>query len=137
MGLRPELHAHDTDKGKHLPAAAITLSKKEKKEFYEFLHSVKVPSGYSSNIARLLSVKELERRHFETLCILEVYFPPSFFDIMVHLTAHLVKEIHYFIPVFLHHMFPYERYMGVLKSYVRNQAFPEDASCRVTRRRMH
>ena len=31
MGLRPELHAQDIDKGKHLPPAAITLSKKEKK----------------------------------------------------------------------------------------------------------
>jgi hypothetical protein len=60
MGLRPELHAQDTDKGKHLPPAAITLSRKEKKEFCEFLHSVKVPSGYSSNIARLVSVKELK-----------------------------------------------------------------------------
>jgi hypothetical protein len=29
---------------------------------------------------------DLERRHFETLCLLEATFPPSFFDLMLHLT---------------------------------------------------
>ena len=28
----------------------------------------------------------------ETLCMLEKFFPPSFFDIMVHLTIHLAQE---------------------------------------------
>nr|ABB46830.1 transposon protein, putative, CACTA, En/Spm sub-class [Oryza sativa Japonica Group] len=28
-------------------------------------------------------------------------------------------------PVYLHNMFPFERYMGVLKKYVRNRAHPE------------
>jgi hypothetical protein len=27
---------------------------------------------------------DLERRHFETLCLLEATFPPSFFDLMLH-----------------------------------------------------
>jgi hypothetical protein len=36
---------------------------------------------------------DLERRHFETLCLLEATFPPSFFDLMLHLTAHLAREI--------------------------------------------
>jgi hypothetical protein len=26
---------------------------------------------------------DLERRHFETLCLLEATFPPSFFDLML------------------------------------------------------
>ena len=60
MGLRPELHVNDTDQGKFLAPSCITLSKKEKKEFCEFLHGVKVPSGYSSNIRRLVSMKELK-----------------------------------------------------------------------------
>jgi hypothetical protein len=34
----------------------------------------------------------LERRHFETLCLLEATFPPSFFDLMLHLTK-LAREI--------------------------------------------
>jgi hypothetical protein len=34
---------------------------------------------------------DLERRHFKTLCLLEATFPPSFFDLMLHLTAHLAR----------------------------------------------
>ena len=48
-----------------------------------------------------------------------------FFDIMVHLTIHLVQEIHYLGPSYLHQMFPYERYIGILKSFVNNQKYPE------------
>jgi hypothetical protein len=38
-------------------------------------------------------LQDLERRHLETLCLLEATFPPSFFDLMLHLTAHLTREI--------------------------------------------
>ncbi|KAL0561547.1 hypothetical protein IC582_001981 [Cucumis melo] len=36
-----------------------------------------------------------------TLCLLEKYFPPSFFTIMVHLLVHLVREIEFCRPVHL------------------------------------
>jgi hypothetical protein len=36
---------------------------------------------------------DLERKHVETLCLLEATFPPSFFDLMLHLTTHLAREI--------------------------------------------
>ena len=55
----------------------------------------------------------------------ELVFPPSFFNIMTHLLVHLVKEISILSPVFLHNMFPFERFMGVLKKYVHNYAQPE------------
>ena len=45
-----------------------------------------------------------------------------FFSIMTHLLVHLVKEISILGPVFLHNMFPFERFMGVLKKYVHNRA---------------
>jgi hypothetical protein len=44
---------------------------------------------------------------------------------MTHLLVHLVEEIRILGPVFLHNMFPFERFMGVLKKYVRNCARPE------------
>jgi len=44
---------------------------------------------------------------------------------MVHLTVHLVQEIHYLGPSYLHQMFPYERYMGILKSFINNRKYPE------------
>ena len=52
---------------------------------------------------------------------LEMLFPPSFFDVMVHLTVHLVDEIKYCGPVFLRNMYPFERFMGILKRFCRNQ----------------
>jgi hypothetical protein len=36
-----------------------------------------------------------------------------------------VDQIHTLGPLYLHSMFPYERYLTVLKSYVRNRAHPE------------
>jgi hypothetical protein len=164
--IRPELYAKEIETGTNLPVAATTLSKAERKEFCQFLHDLKVPSGYSSNFKRLVSVKMnfnlkshdchvlmitllpialrgiktelvrdavtslclffnaieqkvideekllvLERRHFETLCLLEATFPPSFFDLMLHLTEHLVRKIWFLGPSYLHQMFPYESSM--------------------------
>jgi hypothetical protein len=73
---------------------------------------------------------DLERRHFETLCLLEATFPPSFFDLMLHLTAHLAREIWFLGPSYLHQMFLYERFYGFLKSLVHNQLFSEGAIVR-------
>jgi hypothetical protein len=157
LGIRPELYAEETEMGTNLPVAAITLSKAERKEFCQFLHDLKVPSGYSSNFKRLVSVKDMkmnfnlmknydchvlmtallpvalrgiktelvndevtslclffnaiewkmidekklldfERSHFENLFLFEATFPPSFFDLMLHLTAHLVRKIWFLGP---------------------------------------
>jgi hypothetical protein len=131
--------------GSNLPIAATTLSKAERKEFCQFLHDLNVPSGYSSNFKRLVSVKDmkmnlnfikshdchvlmttllpvelrgirtelvhdtvtslclffnaieqkvideeklldLEKRHLETLCLLEATFPPSYLAFPFRLT---------------------------------------------------
>ena len=59
----------------------------------------------------------------ETLCELERI--PSFFDIMVHLPIHLVDEIKLGGPVYGWRMYPIERYLGKVKSYVKNRSRPE------------
>ncbi|KAL4591591.1 hypothetical protein LXL04_004560 [Taraxacum kok-saghyz] len=183
MGIRPELAPVESPgKRTFLPAACYTMSKAEKTKFCKCLHGVKVPSGYSSNIKKLVSMKEIKLlgmkshdchvlltqmipiairgilpdriRHtitklclffnminskvinpevldswqsdiILTLCQLEMYFPPSFFDVMVHLICHIVNEIKYCGPVFLRYMYQFERYMGVLKGYVKNRYRPE------------
>jgi hypothetical protein len=61
----------------------------------------------------------------ETLCFLEMYFPAAFFYISIHFTTHLIKEIKILDHVFLHQMYAYERFNGILKSFVRNRAYPE------------
>ena len=149
---------------------------------FECLSSIKVPSGYSSNIKEIL---DLAKKKFTNLkshdchvfmtellpvvlrgilpdnirltivklcaflntvsqkvidpdnliklqndvvqCLVgfELIFLPSFFNIMTHLLVLLVNEIDILGPVFLHNMFLVERFMGVLKKYVRNRARPE------------
>ena len=61
----------------------------------------------------------------QCLVSFELVFPPSFFNIMTHVLVHLVDEIVILGPVFLQNMYPFERFMGVLKKYVRNRARPE------------
>jgi len=55
QGLQPEKR----DKGCHyLKPASYNLSKEEKKSMFDCLNSIKVPSGYSSNIQGIINVKE-------------------------------------------------------------------------------
>ncbi|XP_020235601.1 uncharacterized protein LOC109815320 [Cajanus cajan] len=72
-----------------------------------------------------LKLDELENEAITILCQLEMYFPPSFFDIMVHLIVHLVREIQLCGPIYLRWMYPVERYMKIFKGYVKNQYRPE------------
>jgi hypothetical protein len=58
MGIRQELWLDDFIKGTELPTSYITLSKNE--EFCGFLKNVKVPTGYSTNVSRLISLPELK-----------------------------------------------------------------------------
>jgi hypothetical protein len=58
--INPELWLDDSVKGTELPTSCITLSKHEKKEFYGLLKNVKVPSGYSTNVSRLISFPDLK-----------------------------------------------------------------------------
>jgi hypothetical protein len=55
----------------------------------------------------------------------EMCFPPSFFDIMVHLVVHLVPQIEALGPMYLHEMWTYERFMSILNGYVSTRARPE------------
>jgi hypothetical protein len=67
----------------------------------------------------------LDEEITKILCQLEMIFPPSFFDIMVHLPIHLVHEVRMGGPVQFRWMYPIERNLCKLKSYVRNRAHPE------------
>jgi hypothetical protein len=162
--------------------ASYALTKEEKEIFFEVLFSIKVPTSFSSNIKRIINMKEKKFQNLKShdyhvlmtqlllvalrgtlpenvrlaivkvcaflnaisqkvidreslsglqinvvqcLVSFELLFLPSFFNIMMHLLVYLVEEIRILGPVFLHNMFPFERFMGVLKKYVRNRARPE------------
>jgi hypothetical protein len=70
------------------------------------------------------ALESLEKRHYETLCFLDTYLPLAFFYISIHFTTHLIKEIKLLGHVFLHQMYVYERFNGILKYFVRNRAYP-------------
>ena len=70
---------------------------------------------------------KLQNDVVQCLVSFELVFPPSFFNIMMHLLVHLIKEISILGPIFLHNMFPFERFMGVLKKYVHNYAQSEES----------
>ncbi|CAM8950986.1 unnamed protein product [Rhodiola kirilowii] len=182
MNIRTILAPESRGQRTYLPPSCTTLSKSEKTSLCGCLKGVKVPYGFSSNIASLVSMKDLRLNGLKshdchtlmqqllpiairgimspkvwtaiqrlcvifsslsakvidiseldglqeqivvTLCQLEIFFPPSFFDIMVHLTVHLVLEVRILGPVHMRWMYPFERYMKVLKSYVRNRQSPE------------
>ena len=182
LGIREQLHPVLRGARTYLAPACYTMSTAKKKSFCHCLVNVKVPQGYSSNIKRLVSIKELKliglkshdchvlmqqllpvairgilpekvRNAITRLCFffnaicskvidpsqldileneaaiivceLEMYFPPSFFDIMIHLIVHLVREIRLCGPVYLRWMYPVERFMKVLKGYTKNQYRPE------------
>ncbi|XP_071736405.1 uncharacterized protein [Rutidosis leptorrhynchoides] len=114
MNIRPELQHKDINgrATKFLPPACYTMSKVEKTKFCRCLYCIKVPSGYSANIRKLVSIKDLkllgmkshdcdvidpvvldeyQRDIILTLCELKMYFPPSFFDVIVHLKGSIVE----------------------------------------------
>ncbi|VVA36605.1 PREDICTED: transposon, partial [Prunus dulcis] len=80
---------------------------------------------FNAICAKTVDVSKLDKLEEDvvfTLCLLEKYFPPSFFDIMVHLVVHLVREVRLCGPVYFRWMY---RYMKVLKGYFQNRTRPE------------
>ena len=89
---------------------------------------IRLGKSLSRICARVVDNSELSALRLyvtETLCLLEVCFPPSFFDVMEHSLIHLVDELEQCGPVGGRWMYPCERYLGTLKSFVRNKAHPE------------
>ena len=73
-------------------------------------------NAVSQKIIDLENLIKLQNDVVQCLVGFELIFPPSFFNIMPHLLVHLVKEIDILGPIFLHNIFPFERFMGVLKN---------------------
>jgi hypothetical protein len=58
--LRPEIHPILRPNGNHfLPPASYTMTVEEKKAFCQCLRGVQVPTGFSSNISKLVSMSDL------------------------------------------------------------------------------
>ncbi|KAI5317436.1 hypothetical protein L3X38_037143 [Prunus dulcis] len=78
---------------------------------------------FNAIYAKTVDVSKLDKLEEDvvvTLCLLEKYFPSSFFNIMIHLVVHLVREVPPCGPLYFRWMHPLERYMKVLNGYVQN-----------------
>ncbi|KAM6572621.1 hypothetical protein CsatA_016701 [Cannabis sativa] len=68
---------------------------------------------------------KLQERIALILCKLEKIYPPSFFDIIVHLAVHLPHEAKLVGPVGFRWTYPFERYWEKLTKYTRKNCQPE------------
>jgi hypothetical protein len=86
---------------------------------YHFFNAI------SKKVIDVVELYEIRKEMRVTMCQLEMCFPPSFFDTMEYYMIHLADQIFVLGPTYMHHMYPYERHMVVMKGYVRNRAYPE------------
>ncbi|XP_042957921.1 uncharacterized protein LOC122293417 [Carya illinoinensis] len=89
---------------------------------------IELSTFFKELCAQTLDVNRLSQLQTDIvtiLCKLEMIFPPSFFDVMVHLAVHLPREAILGGPVQYRWMYPFERYLGKFKRYVKNKARPE------------
>jgi hypothetical protein len=83
---------------------------------------------FNAILKKVIDVVELDEICKEmqvTMCQLEMCFTPSFFDMMEHYMIYLADQIFVVSPTYMHHMYPYEHHMVVMKGYVHNRAHPE------------
>ncbi|KAH0655532.1 hypothetical protein KY285_030414 [Solanum tuberosum] len=93
------------------------------------IHLIRLCSFFQHLCKKFIILEELDCLEVEireTINQLERIFPPSFFDIMIHLPIHLVNEVRLGGPVQNRWMYSTEREMGTFKSYIRNRRYPED-----------
>jgi len=65
------------------------------------------------------TMEDLMEETVVTMCMLEKVFPLSFFDVMSHLSIYLLQQLDICGPVHTHWMYPVERYLKMLKGYIR------------------
>ena len=108
----------------HLLPIAIwsSLQKHPRSTVIRFCHFFK---AICSKVIEVDKLEKMQAQLVKTLCNPEKYFPPSLFDVMIHLSVHLVREVDLCRPIFLRWMHPFERYMKTFKGYVRNRARAE------------
>lgn len=83
-----------------------------------------------TKVVNLDTKAELKGKVAETLVTQVCELPLAYFDVMVHLTVHLVEELIICGLVQTRWMYPFERYYKGLKGFVRNLARPQGSFAR-------
>ncbi|KAI3453341.1 hypothetical protein Pfo_010004 [Paulownia fortunei] len=125
MGIRSELHLSQSEDRVTKPHASYTFTLEERREFCHFLKSVKFPDGYAVNISRNVNVNDGKLYGLKThdchvllqrllLVAIRKFLPK---DNMGQLLNYAILGG----PISSWWMYPFERYLGTLKKYVRNK----------------
>jgi hypothetical protein len=68
-------------------------------------------NAISKKVIDTIELDELHKEIRVTMCQVEMYFPPSFFDTMECYMIHLADQIIVLGPTYMHYMYLYERHM--------------------------
>lgn len=74
---------------------------------------IKLGIFFRNLCSKTITLEELDNLDVDivqTLCKFEMTFPPSFFDIMIHLLLHLAHEVRLEGPVHFQWIYPIKRY---------------------------
>jgi hypothetical protein len=82
-------------------------------------------NGISQKVVDPMKLRKHQDDLILTICNLETIFPTSYLHLMPQLLVHIIHEMKYLGLVFLHQMYPIERFMTILKKYVCNRSHPE------------
>ncbi|KAI5335989.1 hypothetical protein L3X38_026123 [Prunus dulcis] len=132
MGVKTDLQPEYRKRRTRLPPGPWNFSRAEKRVVCNSFYGMKVPEGYCSNIKNLVSLKDsrfLGLKSHDCHTLMQQLLPVEIFSVLenlqVHLIVHLVREVRLCGPVYFRWMYPFERYMKVLKGYVQNRTHPE------------
>jgi hypothetical protein len=100
MGIRSELAPQKHEKRNYLSPTCYTLSKKEKISFLECLKSIKVPSDYSSNISKKVSMNDLKligMKSHDCHVLLTHLLPVVIREILPQNVRHSINKLCFFL----------------------------------------
>ncbi|CAL2248300.1 unnamed protein product [Prunus armeniaca] len=113
MGVKTDLQPEYGQRRTRLPPGPWNLSRAEKRAVYNSFYGMKVPEGYFSNIKNLVSLQDsrlLWLKSHDSHTLMQQLLP-------VAISFVLEKPTRW--------MYPFKRYMKVLKGYVQNLNHPE------------
>ncbi|KAJ9535140.1 hypothetical protein OSB04_un001782 [Centaurea solstitialis] len=121
QGIRSEFAPVENGKRTYLPPACYTLSKVEKTKFCQCLHGIKVPYGYSANIKKLVSMKDLKlvgMKSHDCHVLLTLMIPIAICGILPERIRHTITKLCLFSSLIHSKVID-------LEGYVRNRSRPE------------
>jgi hypothetical protein len=100
MGIRAGIAPQKHEKRNYLPPACYTLLKKEKIRLLECLKSIKVSSGYSSNISKKVSMNDLkliDMKSHDCHNLLTHLLPVIIRGILPQNVGHSINKLYFFL----------------------------------------